>query len=103
MAIRIGRRQFISAIGGAAVAWPLAARAQQPALPVVGFLDLNSPEAMGDYIAAFELGLDRTGFVEGRNVALDTVGRAAIWTTVADSKSSRNESTARLQSAGIHL
>ncbi len=71
MAIRIGRRQFISAIGGAAVAWPLAARAQQPALPVVGFLNLNSPEAMGDYIAAFKLGLNQTGFVEGQNVTLE--------------------------------
>jgi putative ABC transport system substrate-binding protein len=71
MAIGIGRRQFISAIGRAAVAWPLAAHAQQPALPVVGFLNLNSPEAFGDYIAAFKLGLNQTGFVEGQNVTLE--------------------------------
>ena len=71
MAVSIGRRQFIGALGGTAVALPFASLAQQPALPVVGFLNLNSPEALGDYIAAFKLGLNQTGFVEGQNVTLE--------------------------------
>ena len=58
-------------LGGTTVAWPLAANAQQPAIPVVGFLNLDSPEVMGDYLAAFKLGLNQTGFVEGQNVTLE--------------------------------
>ena len=65
------RRKFIALLGGAVAVWPLAAHAQQPALPVVGFLNLNSPEAFGDYVAAFKLGLNQTGFVEGQNVTLE--------------------------------
>jgi putative tryptophan/tyrosine transport system substrate-binding protein len=64
------RRDFISLVGGSAVAWPLAAHAQQPAMPVVGFLDSRSPEALVGRLRAFRQGLQETGYVEGANVAI---------------------------------
>jgi hypothetical protein len=63
----IARRKFISALGGAAVTWPLKALAEQPAMPVVGLLSSASPNAFGEGVAAFRRGVNETSFIEGRN------------------------------------
>ena len=66
----LGRRDFITLVGGAAVAWPLAARAQQPATPLIGFLSSGSPRTFVNFLKAFHAGLSDEGFVERRNVAI---------------------------------
>ena len=72
MAINIGRRKFISALGGGVVfGWPLTARAQQPAMPVLGFLNAESRQGYARPLAAFLKGLGESGYEDGRNVAIE--------------------------------
>ena len=70
MSAGVQRREFITLLGGGAAAWPLAARAQQPGMPVIGYLSVGSP--IGHLLGVFKQSVAEAGFVEGRNVAIET-------------------------------
>jgi putative ABC transport system substrate-binding protein len=71
LVVRIQRREFIGALGSAAVAWPLSARAQQAALPVIGYLSSLDPQSTSNLVAEFRKGLSEAGYVEGQDVAIE--------------------------------
>ena len=71
MTVTIGRRELLAALSGAAAAWPLSARAQQPAMLVIGFLNADSPQGYGRQLSAFLKGLGENGYVDGRNILIE--------------------------------
>jgi putative ABC transport system substrate-binding protein len=71
MPVNIGRRELMAGLGSAAAAWPLAARAQQPSMPVIGFIDAASAAGSSEFVAAFGQGLGETGYQDGQNVTIE--------------------------------
>jgi putative ABC transport system substrate-binding protein len=71
MTVTIGRRELLAALGGAVATWPLGARAQQPAVPVIGYLHGQSPSRLPHLMAAFRQGLNEAGYAEGQNIAIE--------------------------------
>jgi len=71
MASHIERRKFLATLGGTVIAWPLAARAQQPTMPVIGLLRSSPASGSTHLVAAFHRGLKESGFVEGQNVTIE--------------------------------
>jgi putative tryptophan/tyrosine transport system substrate-binding protein len=79
---QLKRRDFITLLSGTAAAWSLAAHAQQPAMPVVGFVDVASPQDFARPLSAFLKGLGETGYIDGHNVVIEyhwAAGRAGHW------------------------
>ena len=71
MIAKMKRREFITLVGGAVAGWPLAARAQQAAMPVIGYLNLGSPESDVSRLTGLRRGLNQSGYVEGRNLVIE--------------------------------